>query len=293
MASDASVSTSVSVAPADSPSSSSNGSSEENFSTEAPADSGVDLLREQQIRLQSEDGKILLTLPPEVDSEEDNPACALTWAEISQQIKQRLHAGERLWQADTVVHLMTRDRLLDGRQLQEIADSLAEVQLRLERVFTSRRQTAVAAAAAGYSVEQQSSITQLNPSSSGSASALAEPLYLQTTLRSGGDVQHNGTVVILGDLNPGSSVVADGDILVWGRLRGIAHAGAKGNARCLIMALQMDPTQLRIADFVARAPETPPDHQYYPEVAYVTPQGAIRIARAMDFYRSQTTGREK
>jgi septum site-determining protein MinC len=291
MASDASVSTSVPVP--DSLPSDSNGFSEGHSPVEAPAEQTVDPLREQQIRLHSEDGKILLTLPPEVDSEENNPACALTWAEISQQIKQRLHAGERLWQADTTVHLMTRDRLLDGRQLQEIADSLAEVQLRLERVFTSRRQTAVAAATAGYSVEQQSAIAQLNPSNTGSASALAEPLYLQTTLRSGADIQHNGTVIILGDLNPGSSVVADGDILVWGRLRGIAHAGAKGNARCLIMALQMEPTQLRIADFVARAPETPPDHQYYPEVAYVTPQGAIRIAKALAFYRSQTIGREK
>lgn len=291
MASDASVSTSVSVP--DSHPSSSNGSSEGNSPTEAPAEGAVNILQEQQIRLQSEDGKILLTLPPESDPEENNPACALTWAEISQQIKQRLHAGERLWQTDTTVHLITRDRLLDGRQLQEIADSLAEVQLRLERVFTSRRQTAVAAATAGYSVEQQSAIAQLNRASTESASALAEPLYLQTTLRSGGDVQHNGTVIILGDLNPGSSVVANGDILVWGRLRGIAHAGAKGNARCLILALQMEPTQLRIADFVARAPETPPDHQYYPEVAYVTPQGAIRIAKALDFYRSQTSGREK
>ncbi|MGC8712749.1 MAG: septum site-determining protein MinC [Leptodesmis sp.] len=290
MASDTSGSTSISVPdslPSDSP-----GSSEGNPPTADPVDDAINTLREQQIRLHSEDGKILLTLPPEIDSEQENPACALTWAEISQQIKQRLHAGERLWQADTTVHLMTRDRLLDGRQLQEIADSLAEVQLRLERVFTSRRQTAVAAATAGYSVEQQSAIAQLNPSNTGSASALAEPLYLQTTLRSGADIQHNGTVIILGDLNPGSSVVADGDIFVWGRLRGIAHAGAKGNARCLIMALQMEPTQLRIADFVARAPETPPDHQYYPEVAYVTPQGAIRIAKALDFYRSQTSGRE-
>jgi septum site-determining protein MinC len=232
---------------------------------------------------------LVLTLPPESDNGEDNPACALSWAEISQQIKQRLHAGERLWQADTTVHLNARDRLLDGRQLQEIADSLAEVQLNLKRVYTNRRQTAVAAATAGYSVEQQSAIAQINQPGNTEIQALADPLYLQTTLRSGGDIRHNGTVIILGDLNPGSSVVADGDILVWGRLRGIAHAGAKGNARCLIMALQLEPTQIRIADFVARPPETPPA-EYYPEVAYVTPQGTIRIARALDFYRSQTSG---
>ncbi|MDX2244076.1 MAG: septum site-determining protein MinC [Leptolyngbyaceae cyanobacterium bins.302] len=244
--------------------------------------------REQQVRLKSEAGKLLLLLPPEGELVEDNPASSLSWTEVSQQIRQRLNSGERFWQPETTVHLIARDRLLDGRQLQEIGDALSEAQLRLKRVFTSRRQTAVAAATAGYSVEQQSSITQINQPTE-APQALAEPLYLQTTLRSGGDVRHNGTVVILGDLNPGSSVVADGDILVWGRLRGLAHAGAKGNARCLIMALQMEPTQLRIADFVARPPEAPPA-EYYPEVAYVTPQGAIRIARALDFQRSQTTG---
>jgi len=227
-------------------------------------------------------------LPSEGDLAEENPASSLTWNEVAQQIRHRLHSGERLWQPDTTVHLVARDRLLDGRQLQEIGDALTEVQLRLKRVYTSRRQTAVAAATAGYSVEQQASITQINQPTE-APQALAEPLYLQTTLRSGADVKHNGTVVVLGDLNPGSSVVADGDILVWGRLRGLAHAGAKGNARCLIMALQMEPTQLRIADFVARPPETPPA-EYLPEVAYVTGQGVIRIARAIDFYRSQSTG---
>lgn len=245
--------------------------------------------REQHIRLKSESGKLLLMLPPEGDQEEDNPASHLTWNEISQQIRQRLHSGERLWQAETTVHLIARDRLLDGRQLQEIGDALSDVQLRLKRVYTSRRQTAVAAATAGYSVEQQSSIAQINQSSE-APQALAEPLYLQTTLRSGGDVQHNGTVIVLGDVNPGSSIVADGDILVWGRLRGLAHAGAKGNARCVIMTLQMEPTQLRIADFVARPPESPPA-EYYPEVAYVTAQGTIRIAKAIDFYRQNTSDR--
>lgn len=248
---------------------------------------------DQYVRLKSEGGKLLLMLPPEYESDDEpNPASVRSWTEIFQQFKQRLNAGERFWQPDTSVYLIARDRLLDGRQLQEIADTLSEVQLRLKRVYTSRRQTAVAAATAGYSVEQQSSIAQLGQSGSESPQALAEPLYLQTTLRSGGDIRHNGTVIILGDLNPGSSVVADGDILVWGRLRGVAHAGAQGNARCLILALQMEPTQIRIADFVARVPETPPA-QYYPEVAYVASQGTIRIARAADFSRSQTTSNQR
>ena len=242
---------------------------------------------DQYVRLKSEAGVLVLMLPPEGELTDENPASYLPWTEVAQQIRHRLHSGERLWQSGTTVHLLARDRLLDGRQLQEIGDALSEVHLSLKRVITSRRQTAVAAATAGYSVEQQSAIAQINQSSA-APQALADPLYLQTTLRSGGDIHHNGTVIIMGDLNPGSSVVADGDILVWGRLRGVAHAGAKGNARCLIMALQLEPTQLRIADFVARPPENPPA-EYYPEVAYVTPQGAIRIAPALEFYRSHMT----
>ena len=94
-------------------------------------------------------------------------------------------------------------------------------------------------------------------------------------------MRHRGTVIVLGDANPGCSIVAEGDIFIWGRLRGVAHAGAGGNRQCRIMALHMQPTQLRIADQVARSPEAPPA-QYQPEVAYIGPDG-IRIAIASEF----------
>lgn len=234
-----------------------------------------------QVRFKGEDGRLLLLLPPESDA-----PSALTWTDLWFQFKNRLGAGERFWQPNTPVHLIARDRLLDGRQLQDIVDALAEVQLQLKRVYTSRRQTAVAAATAGLSVEQQAPVGQLNlhqPEATGQA--LAEPLYIQSTLRSGMEVRHPGTVIVLGDVNPGSSIIADGDVLVWGALRGVAQAGATGNNRCMIMALRLDPTQIRIADFVARAPETPP-LQYYPEVAYVAADG-IRIIKASDFSRER------
>jgi septum site-determining protein MinC len=241
--------------------------------------------RDQQVWFQSEGGKLLLQLPLEGEAEQINPATAFSWNDIYQQIQQRLNSGDRFWQPDTPVELVARDRLLDGRQLQAIADLLTTAQLHLHRVLTSRRQTAVAAATAGYSVEQQAIGLPSMGQAPEAGKSLENPLYLETTVRSGGDIRHNGNVIILGDLNPGSSVVAAGDILIWGRLRGTVHAGSKGNARAVIMALQMEPTQIRIADFLARPPETPPA-LFQPEVAYVTPQGAIRIARAVDFYKS-------
>ena len=62
----------------------------------------------------------------------------------------------------------------------------------------------------------------------------------------------------MGDVNPGARVSASGDVMVWGRLRGIAHAGQDGDREARIIALQLRPLQLRIADQVARGPEDEP-----------------------------------
>jgi septum site-determining protein MinC len=234
-----------------------------------------------QVQLKSEAERLVIILP----SETQLSISEYSWSEIWQQLKQRLNGGDRFRVANTNVHLVAGDRLLDIRQLQELAESLKEVNLHLKSVTTSRRQTAIAAVTAGYSVEQ----AQLQPKntltseSSITATPMAEPLYIQMTIRSGVEIRHPGTVIILGDINPGGIVVADGDILVWGRLRGFAHAGAGGNGDCLIMSIQMEPTQLRIADAVARAPEKSPK-QLHPEVAYISTEG-IRITKAADFSR--------
>lgn len=237
-----------------------------------------------QVRFKNQGGKLLLFLPPA-----EGDITPITWSELWEQLKHRLAANERFWQPKTAVYLLTRDRLLDARQLQEIADALAEAGLHLKRVYTSRRQTAVAASTAGYSVEQHIPVTHLNQSPETPGTPLDEPLYMQGTIRSGMEIRHAGTVVILGDVNPGGSVIAEGDILVWGRLKGLAHAGARGNTECRIMALRMEPTQLRIADKVARPPETPPA-EYWPEVAYIG-DGGIRIALAQEFARWVTVTR--
>ncbi|MEH2378931.1 MAG: septum site-determining protein MinC [Nostoc sp.] len=236
-----------------------------------------------QVQLKSKEGRLLLILPPESQVS----ASELSWSDIWQQIKQRLNAGDRFRISNTPVHLMAQDRLVDARQLQELGEALSEVELRLISVSTSRRQTAIAAVTSGYSVEQLQPVSSLISEPTATAIPQADALYLEMTVRSGVEIRHPGTVILLGDLNPGGIVIADGDIIIWGRLRGIAHAGAGGNSECLIMALQMEPTQLRIADAVARAPEKLP-MQFSPEVAHITPQG-IRIARASDFSRNQFT----
>ena len=81
-------------------------------------------------------------------------------------------------------------------------------------------------------------------------------LYLNQTLRSGQTVNYEGNILIIGDAHPGSEIVADGDITVWGILGGIAHAGAKGNITSKVRALKLNAIQLRIAGLYARRNDT-------------------------------------
>ena len=240
-----------------------------------------------QVQLKTQGERLLLILP----TESQVPPSEFSWWEIWQQMKQRLNAGDRLRKPNTALHLVAKDRLLDNRQLQDLAETLNTYQIQLKCVATSRRQTAIAACTLGYSVEQIQLESSLTADFQTTPSPLADALYLQMTVRSGVEIRHGGTVIILGDINPSGIIIADGDILVWGRLRGVAHAGAGGNRESLIMALQMEPTQLRIADAVARAPEKSPTN-FLPEVAHMTAEG-IRIVKAADFSRSQLNSRTR
>jgi len=102
-------------------------------------------------------------------------------------------------------------------------------------------------------------------------------LVIKRTLRSGQRIEFPGNVVVLGDINPGAQIVAEGDIFVFGTIRGIAHAGAAGDKNALVVALRLAPTQLRIADIISRAPDEEPLIPDQPEYAYIS-EGRIMIA---------------
>ncbi len=98
------------------------------------------------------------------------------------------------------------------------------------------------------------------------------------TLRSGRTIHSDGHVVIFGDVNPGAKVIAAGDVVVWGKLRGYVHAGVKGDESAIVCALDMSPSQLRIASHVVTSP---PDKRkkIVPEVALVRDNQIIVEAR--------------
>jgi septum site-determining protein MinC len=89
--------------------------------------------------------------------------------------------------------------------------------------------------------------------------------WIKGPLRSGGKVLFEGNVVVMGDVNPGAEIVAGGSVIVWGRLRGVVHAGAQGDMSAVVCALELAPTQLRIAGEIAVSPKKQGKSQ--PEVA--------------------------
>ena len=81
--------------------------------------------------------------------------------------------------------------------------------------------------------------------------------FYKGNLRSGQSLECDTSIVIIGDVNPGATVVSAGNIIVLGALRGTVFAGAKGNNKAFVLALDMSPVQIRIADTIARAPDNP------------------------------------
>jgi septum site-determining protein MinC len=99
-------------------------------------------------------------------------------------------------------------------------------------------------------------------------------LFLNRTIRSGTRIEFPGHIVIVGDVNPGAEVIAEGNIVVWGRVRGVVHAGAKGNRSSFICALDLSASQLRIADEVSAVLKPQKDPR--PEIASINREGKLQ-----------------
>jgi septum site-determining protein MinC len=94
--------------------------------------------------------------------------------------------------------------------------------------------------------------------------------FYKGILRSGASVEFETSVVIIGDVNHGARVVSKGNIIVLGSLKGNAFAGATGNTNSFVVALDMNPMQIRIADTIARSPDKPvKDDVKEPKIAFL------------------------
>jgi septum site-determining protein MinC len=151
-------------------------------------------------------------------------------------------------------------QILRVNEMVELRDRLSERNVSLWAVISESPTTEQTAQLLGLATrvskprpEEQQSL-DAGPVSSGSA------LFVNRTVRSGTRIEHAGSIVVLGDVNPGAELVIHGSAVIWGRLRGSVHAGAGGDADAVVCALEIAPMRLQIADQVLGAtPDGEPD----------------------------------
>jgi septum site-determining protein MinC len=153
------------------------------------------------------------------------------------------------------VALRVSDRSLSSEQLQKIGSQLEAHGVTLWAVESEHPATCAAAEGLGLETSLHATARSSEPEPEQIPREDLTGLLIRRTLRSGQAIRHAGHVTLIGDLNPGAEIVAGGDIVVWGKLRGIAHAGAMGDEGAIICALELAPSQIRISSHVARPPE--------------------------------------
>lgn len=187
------------------------------------------------------------------------------WGALLEELAERLERTATFFQGGRVT-LEVGDRELPREGIQAIVELLARHGIALESVLSTAAETRQAAQALGL---RTASEPQVERPSSRVERGSSEGVLVRRTLRSGQVIHHPGHVVIIGDVNPGAEVVAGGDVVVWGRLRGLVHAGAVGDDGALVCALSLAPTQLRIGNHIARPPDQEEQGDQPPEMAQV------------------------
>jgi len=191
-----------------------------------------------------------------------------SWDETSHALLEQIdHAADFFKGARLALNI--GPRALSAAELGRLRDDLSERNLSLWAVLSESPLTTNAAQALGLNIALPSAMPQatLPQDEAEPEAAESDAVLVRRTLRSGGRIHHPGHVVVIGDVNPGAEIVAGGDIVVWGRLRGVAHAGAEGDAEAVVCALDLAPTQLRIANHIATSPARKGDPK--PETARV------------------------
>ncbi len=195
-----------------------------------------------------------------------------SWQSVTDQLAARIDEKAEFYTgANITVEL--GERPVPKYELSSLKALLERRGLRLSLVRSESDTTQKSAESLDVPTENHVSAKRPQPVAQETASANPEEtgtqgVLFRRTLRSGRMIHSGGHVIVFGDVNPGAKVIADGDIVVWGKLRGYVHAGAAGDESAIVCALEMSPSQLRIADYVVRS-QPGRRKKIIPEVALV------------------------
>lgn len=196
------------------------------------------------------------------------------WSSLLNELASRLEQTPSFFKGGRAA-LHVGPRQMTKGQLKHVGDLLQTHQMSLWAVISESDATREQAMSLGLETTLASSQTT-RPSDEENGKAASDEngaILVRRTLRSGQSLHYPGHVVVVGDVNPGAEIIAGGDVVVWGRLRGIVHAGASGDDSAVVCALALAPMQLRISRHIARSPGSELDQKHLsgiaPEVASV------------------------
>lgn len=200
------------------------------------------------------------------------------WSELTTRLAGRLDEQKSFFKGARVA-LDVGDRPVRPHELESLRLTLHKRDMTLWAVVSDSATTLGAARHLGLETtlitqQEQLETPEVDPEEVGSPGVL-----IDHTLRNGRTIRSPGHVIVYGDVNPGAEIVAGGNVIIWGRLRGKVHAGANGNESAIVCALDLAPTQLRIAGYITVSPEDR-RRKPRPEMASVR-QGRI-VAEAWD-----------
>ncbi len=147
------------------------------------------------------------------------------------------------------------NQILKAVDLGQLRDALSERGISLWAVISNSPTTEQTAQTLGLATRLSKPRPERVIHSAETSVVGEEAILVRRTLRSGFSLQHPGHVIVIGDINPGAEIISGGDVIVWGRLRGMVHAGAEGDELAVVCALDLAPTQLRIAGLIATTPQ--------------------------------------
>ncbi len=170
------------------------------------------------------------------------------WDELRPALMAQIESQQTFFRGARVA-LDVGNHIFDVNQLSDLRDELSERGVLLWAVISQSPRTEKTSQLLGLAT--RIARPRLQEAAPVREPAPASALWLDRTLRSGTRIEYPGNVVVLGDVNPGAEIVADGSVIVWGRVRGVIHAGANGDESAVVCALDLSPTQLRICNEIA------------------------------------------
>ncbi|MES0339079.1 MAG: septum site-determining protein MinC [Anaerolineales bacterium] len=175
------------------------------------------------------------------------------WSNVTDQLLETVATQDDFFRGARLA-IQIEDRALGAAELGSLRSALAEHEVTLWAILSTSETTQSAAADLGLSRDLETRRSEDDDVPVDTQLPGEEAVLLQRTLRSGHSVRHPGHVVVIGDVNPGAEIIAGGHVIVWGRLRGVVHAGAAGDESAMVCALDLTPTQLRIAGHITVSP---------------------------------------